>query len=76
MLETIVKYEIPLLFRLIKSVPLYVQRYRTRRQLLELDDIALKDIGLTREQATQEARLFFWQGAPVLHTDEQRSIEL
>ena len=32
------------------------ERNRQRRQLMEMDDRQLKDIGITREQAEQEAR--------------------
>jgi uncharacterized protein YjiS (DUF1127 family) len=32
------------------------ERYRQRRQLLEMDDRQLRDIGITREQAEQEAK--------------------
>jgi uncharacterized protein YjiS (DUF1127 family) len=54
--------EKPLLYRLIKRLELYAQRSRTRKYLLTMDDYALKDIGITRQQALQEARLYFWQG--------------
>lgn len=36
-------------------------RRRQRQALLELDDHLLDDIGLTREQATKEARKPFWK---------------
>lgn len=36
-------------------------RLHTRRRLLELDERALKDIGLTREQARAEALKPFWK---------------
>lgn len=36
-------------------------RLHTRRRLLELDERALKDIGLTREQALEEALKPFWK---------------
>jgi uncharacterized protein YjiS (DUF1127 family) len=36
-------------------------RYRQRRQLMEMDDCQLKDIGITREQAEQEARKPIWE---------------
>lgn len=52
-----------LLYRLIKLLELYAQRSRTRRQLLEMDAYALKDIGLTRHQALREGELYFWQGS-------------
>jgi uncharacterized protein YjiS (DUF1127 family) len=37
------------------------ERYRQRRQLMEMDDRELKDIGITREQAEQEARKPIWK---------------
>ena len=41
---------------------LWRERYRQRRQLLEMDDRELKDIGITREQAEQEGRKPLWNG--------------
>ena len=38
------------------------QRSRTRRALADLDDHMLRDLGLTRDQATRESRRMFWQG--------------
>jgi len=38
------------------------ERYRQRRQLLEMDDRQLKDIGIPREQAEQEGRKPLWKG--------------
>ena len=38
------------------------ERYRQRRQLLEMDDRELKDIGISREQAEQEGRKPLWKG--------------
>lgn len=40
-----------------------LQCHRSRRQLLQLDDRALKDIGLTRSQALAEGRKPFWKPA-------------
>ena len=40
---------------------LYYCRYRSRRQLLRLNDDQLTDIGLNREQALAEAALPFWR---------------
>ena len=37
------------------------ERHRQRRQLMEMDDRQLKDIGITREQAEQEARKPSWK---------------
>ena len=36
-------------------------RYRQRRQLMEMDDRQIKDIGITPEQAEQEARKPIWK---------------
>ena len=36
-------------------------RLHTRRQLLELDDHALKDVGLSRAQVLEEANKPFWK---------------
>ena len=38
------------------------ERYRQRRQLMEMDERQLKDIGITREQAEQEGRKPTWKG--------------
>jgi uncharacterized protein YjiS (DUF1127 family) len=38
------------------------ERHRQRRQLMEMDDRELNDIGITREQAEQEARKPIWKG--------------
>ena len=38
------------------------ERCRQRRQLMEMDDRELKDIGVTREQAEEEARKPIWKG--------------
>jgi uncharacterized protein YjiS (DUF1127 family) len=37
------------------------ERWHQRRTLLELDEHLLRDIGITRRQAEQEARKPFWQ---------------
>jgi len=39
----------------------WLQRYRSRRLLLQLDRGQLKDIGITREEALEEARKPFWR---------------
>ena len=38
-----------------------INRYRSRQQLLDLPQERLDDIGLTREQALEEAQKPFWQ---------------
>ncbi|HID9656500.1 TPA: DUF1127 domain-containing protein [Serratia marcescens] len=40
---------------------LYLQRYRTRRELLLLNDKQLADIGLTRADAWREGYKPFWR---------------
>ena len=40
---------------------LTAERYRQRKQLMEMDDRQIKDIGITREQAEQEARKPIWK---------------
>lgn len=39
----------------------WYRRARARRRLVDLDDRILEDIGLTRYEAEQEYRKFFWQ---------------
>lgn len=79
------KQAVPLFSRLVKLLEFYIQRSKTRRQLLELDEAALKDIGLTRQQAVRETKLYFWQGAQtpwwtdpesVVRSRKQGSIDL
>jgi uncharacterized protein YjiS (DUF1127 family) len=43
------------------AVWIELEKMRQRRILLDLDDRLLKDIGLTREQAMQEAHKPFWK---------------
>ncbi len=42
---------------------LWSRIYRTRKQLLELPDSVLEDLGLTREAARKEAARPFWDTA-------------
>ena len=44
------------------ALRLGVERYWQRRQLREMDDRQLKDIGITREQAEQEVGKPIWKG--------------
>lgn len=44
---------------------------RQRRRLAQLDAAQLRDIGLTREQAADEARRYFWD-APAHWADSSR----
>ena len=49
------------LVRWIEAVSGMFRRRHQRQAMLELDDHLLADIGLTREQAEQEARKAFWK---------------
>jgi uncharacterized protein YjiS (DUF1127 family) len=42
-------------------VNVWRQRLRSRQELVMLDDRALRDVGLTRYDALQEARKPFWR---------------
>jgi uncharacterized protein YjiS (DUF1127 family) len=44
-----------------ESIATWRERTRTRRQLLELDDRLLRDIGIDRVQAQSEAEKPFWR---------------
>lgn len=48
-----------------KTISRYRHNYRTRRQLLKLNDTALKDIGISRAEALQEAKKPFWRNDQV-----------
>ncbi|KZZ60954.1 hypothetical protein A3762_14870 [Oleiphilus sp. HI0125] len=47
--------------RLLEIVSLYVQRAQQRRQLAQLDQRALSDIGLSRADVLNEANKPFWK---------------
>ncbi len=63
-LKTTDGYPLPLLARLAVQFAVIVttwdMKYRTRRQLLRLDDHLLRDIGIERDAACTEARRPFW----------------
>lgn len=48
--------------RLFATLRLWVQRFRERRSLADLDDHLLGDLGLTRERVRLEAARPFWAG--------------
>jgi len=50
-----------MLARLQSTLTLYYRHYRTRQQLQSLSAEQLSDIGITRGQADQEAKKFFWE---------------
>lgn len=45
-----------------KTVATWGKRYRSRRELLHLDEYLLKDIGMEPDEAHREARRPFWKG--------------
>lgn len=49
------------LHRLVQALQRVAERTRQRRALAMLDDHQLRDIGLTRRDATREAAKPFWQ---------------
>lgn len=49
------------LFRLFNLLRTWHQRYRTRRQLRELDAFARRDISISAEDVDAEARKPFWR---------------
>ena len=51
-------WRIPL--ALLASIKRSCERSHQRQQLLDLDDHLLADIGVTRDQALEEARKSFW----------------
>lgn len=46
------------------TISLWRSRQRERRALMKLDDRFLRDIGVTRSQAVEEAGKPFWSGPP------------
>jgi uncharacterized protein YjiS (DUF1127 family) len=46
--------------RTVQRLALWLRRHQTRRVLRDLDAHMLRDIGLTRRQATYEAEKPFW----------------
>ena len=47
--------------RLLKTLEVWIDRVRQRRQLATLDDRMLKDIGITRIEANREIAKPFWR---------------
>ncbi|MCW8886728.1 MAG: DUF1127 domain-containing protein [Motiliproteus sp.] len=52
---------IELIRRILDFIQQLLRRYRTRRQLRDLDDHLLKDIGISRHQAQLESEKPFWR---------------
>jgi len=44
-----------------KTIRIFYLRFRQRRQLLEMSEHALKDIGVTRSEVIEEASKPFWE---------------
>jgi len=51
-----------LLNRYLQQLLIYKHRFKSRRILNTLDDRMLADIGISKDQAQQEARKPFWKG--------------
>jgi uncharacterized protein YjiS (DUF1127 family) len=48
------------LMRVISMIEMVVERRRSRLALMELSDVQLKDIGISRSEAFREANRPFW----------------
>lgn len=48
------------LMRVISLIEMVVERRRSRLALMELSDVQLKDIGISRSEAFREANRPFW----------------
>lgn len=49
------------LIKLFNVLSLYSQRHQQRKALTRLNEMQLKDIGLSASQAKKEASRYFWQ---------------
>ena len=45
-----------------KNLSLWIERAQQRKELSELSDHQLKDIGITRDEAEMESNKKFWEG--------------
>lgn len=45
----------------LRAIRKWNRRYRTRRDLLEMEDRILKDIGINRSDALKEGKKAFWE---------------
>ncbi len=61
---------------LLQRMRRYQRNYRTRRQLLQLDAAALKDIGISRAEALAEARKPFWVNNTVNRTQRITPVQM
>ena len=55
------RWPIDIVFIVMETLILWSERSRQRRELAELNDRALKDIGLTRIDALRESAKPFWR---------------
>ena len=51
-----------LLLKTLQQLLIYKHRYKSRKVLLRLDDHMLNDIGISKDQAQEEAQKPFWKG--------------
>jgi uncharacterized protein YjiS (DUF1127 family) len=58
----------------LKQLALYKHRYSSRKALLRLDENRLRDIGISKQQAEEEANKPFWKGHD-MHNKQQNSLE-
>jgi uncharacterized protein YjiS (DUF1127 family) len=58
--EHVAAARVPSPFAWVLTLVRWQERWRQRQCLRDLDDHLLEDIGLTREQALDEARKSFW----------------
>lgn len=47
--------------RLLRTLTRWIERHQQRKQLAQMEDHLLKDIGLSRSDALQEAQKPFWK---------------
>jgi len=48
--------------KFVNTIHKWNHRHRTRRELLEMEDYILKDIGINRIDAIKEGKKTFWEG--------------
>lgn len=56
----VIRFDLPILAMLARRWAVCAARWRQRRDLAELDDRLLRDVGITRDQARRESSRPFW----------------